>query len=138
MVTADGLLLWLDEELDWPDEEPLDDEPVEDEPVEDELFEDELFEDDVPVDDESSDEDVEGDDVLVDDGLLTVVALDDAVVVAPVEPVAAMTPKARTKVDSVAAAMRRRILLIRAARACSRCRTVSDVLGVWFEGMPAS
>jgi len=76
----------------------------------------------------------------VDDARLAVVPCDDAVVavvVAPVEPVAAMTPKARTKVARVAAAMRRRIVLIRAARACKRCRTVSDVLGVGFEGMRA-
>jgi hypothetical protein len=122
-VTADGLLLWLDD--DPAEDEPADDDPVEDEPLEDESS-DEVVDGDVDVDDEPA-----------DDGLLAVAGWDEAVV-APVEPVAEMTPKARTNVVSVAAAMRFRILRMRAARACRRWRTVSDVLDVGFEGMPAS
>jgi 4-amino-4-deoxy-L-arabinose transferase-like glycosyltransferase len=51
---------------------------------------------------------------------------------APIEPVAAMTPKASAKVASAAAAIRRRILLMRRARARIRSRTT---LEVGFSGM---
>jgi hypothetical protein len=105
VVTADGPVLWPDDELGRLVEEPLAAEAPDDAvglPV-------------LPPWEEAAD-----------------------VVVAPLEPVAAMTPNASTNVAKVAAAIRRRISLMRAARACSRWRTDAGVLGVGFEAMRPS
>ena len=132
-MTAEGPL-WLD----WLDEEPDEDEPEEDEPSdpeedepsdpeedepsepeEDEPSEpDEPLEDEPPVDEEAPDDESSDPDDVV--GLAVVLVRCDAAVaeaLAPSEPLPAMTPNARTKVVSVAAATRRRIVLTRSARA---------------------
>lgn len=77
------------------------------------LEDDDSLEDDVPLDDDDA---AEG-------WLVEVVAAE----LAPIDPVAAMMPNASTKVASAAAAILRRIFLIRAARACMRSRTALEV-----------
>jgi hypothetical protein len=58
---------------------------------------------------------------------------------APMEPVAAMTPKASAKVATATTTTRRRIVRMRRARSRRRSRTRSEVeAGGGVEGMPAS
>jgi hypothetical protein len=139
VVTDDDPELELCEPL---DEEPLDDdEPLDDEPLVDESSEEELS------DEESPDDPLLPEDPLGEEPLSAVLVVDepfDAFVVVAAEleprlPVAAITPNASAKVASAAAVIRRRIILMRWARAARRWRTRSG-----FEarggvgGMPAS
>jgi hypothetical protein len=123
-VTAEPEL-WLDDELwfDEEEEESLDVEPLEVEPLDvDELSLEVAFTV-VPASDWPE-----------------VVCVEPAVAVLPSEPVAAMVPKAITKVASAAATTRRRMIEIRRARARRRSRTRSafGVGGGVVEGMQAS
>ena len=116
--------LWLDDEL-WFDEEEesLDVEPLEVEPLDvDELSLEVAFA------------------VVAVSDWPEVVCVEPAVAVLPSEPVAAMVPKAITKVASAAATTRRRMFEIRRARARRRSRTRSafEVGGGVVEGMQAS
>jgi hypothetical protein len=97
--------------------------------------------------DESSDDPLLPADPLEEEPVSVVVVVDepfDAFVVVAAEleprlPVAAITPKASAKVASAAAVIRRRIILIRWARAARRWRTRSGFeAGGGVEGMPAS
>ncbi|MGZ6644626.1 MAG: hypothetical protein ACXVFT_22705 [Solirubrobacteraceae bacterium] len=68
-----------------------------------------------------------------------VVCVESLAAVLPSEPVAAIVPKAITKVDSAAATTRRRMSEIRRARARRRSRTRSAFgVGGGVEGMPAT
>lgn len=129
MVTDEDPELELCEPLD--DEELLEDEPLDEESSDEELFVEESSEED-PLDEEP---------------LSVVLVVDEpfdafVVVAAEVEPrlpVAAITPKASAKVASAAAVIRRRIILMRWARAARRWRTRSGFeAGGGVEGMPAS
>lgn len=129
MVTDEDPELELCEPLD--DEELLEDEPLDEESSDEELFVEESSEED-PLDEEP---------------LSVVLVLDEpfdafVVVAAEVEPrlpVAAITPNASAKVASAAAVIRRRIILMRWARAARRWRTRSGFeAGAGVEGMPAS
>lgn len=129
MVTDEDPELELCEPLD--DEELLEDEPLDEESSDEELFVDESSEED-PLDEEP---------------LSVVLVVDEpfdafVVVAAEVEPrlpVAAITPNASAKVASAAAVIRRRIILMRWARAARRWRTRSGFeAGGGVEGMPAS
>jgi hypothetical protein len=129
VVTAEEPELELCEPLD--DEELLEDEPLDEESSDEELFVEESSEED-PLDEEP---------------LSVVLVVDEpfdafVVVAAEVEPrlpVAAITPKASAKVASAAAVIRRRIILMRWARAARRWRTRSGFeAGGGVEGMPAS
>jgi hypothetical protein len=97
--------------------------------------------------DESSDDPLLPADPLEEEPVSVVVVVDepfDAFVVVAAEleprlPVAAITPKASAKVASAAAVIRRRIILMRWARATRRWRTRSGFEpGGGVEGMPAS
>jgi hypothetical protein len=112
---------------------------------EDEELLDELEEE--SSEDESSDDPLLPADPLEEEPVSVVVVVDepfDAFVVVAAEleprlPVAAITPKASAKVASAAAVIRRRIILIRWARAARRWRTRSGFeAGGGVEGMPAS
>jgi hypothetical protein len=133
------------------DEELLEDEPLDEEPSDEELFRAESSEEDPLVEesseDESSDDPLAPEDPLDEDPLSVVLVVDEpfdafVVVAAEVEPrfpVAAITPKASAKVASAAAVIRRRIILMRWARAARRWRTRSGFeAGGGVEGMPAS
>lgn len=129
MVTDEDPELELCEPLD--DEELLEDEPLDEESSDEELFVEESSEED-PLDEEP---------------LSVVLVVDEpfdafVVVAAEVEPrlpVAAITPNASAKVASAAAVIRRRIILMRWARAARRWRTRSGFeAGGGVEGMPAS
>jgi hypothetical protein len=74
-------------------------------------------------------------DGVVEATFVTAVLDGVAAVAAPIDPVCQMAPNARAKVAREVAAMRRRIIAIRRARASSRARTV--VCGVSIGGMPA-
>jgi hypothetical protein len=99
---------WLDVELDCFEEEPLED-PLEDEPLEDEPV-DEV---ELPVEEEP----------VV--RLVLACCVEPAEVVAPSDPVPAISPKAIAKVAIAAATTRRRSTRARRARARSRSRTRS-------------
>jgi hypothetical protein len=97
--------------------------------------------------DESSDDPLLPADPLEEEPVSVVVVVDEpfdafVVVAAALEPrlpVAAITPKASAKVASAAAVIRRRITLIRWARAARRWRTRSGFeAGGGVEGMPAT
>jgi hypothetical protein len=127
--------------------EPLvEDEPLDDESSDEELFVEESSEED-PLVVESSDDPLLPEDPLDEEPLSVVLVVDEpfdafVVVAAEVEPrlpVAAITPKASAKVASAAAVIRRRIILMRCARAARRWRTRSGFeAGGGVEGMPAS
>jgi hypothetical protein len=98
-------------------------------------------------DEESSDDPLLPEDPLDDEPVSVVLVVDEpfdafVVVAAEVEPrlpVAAITPKASAKVASAAAVIRRRIILMRWARARRRWRTRSGFeAGGGVEAMPAS
>jgi hypothetical protein len=127
------------------DEELLEDEPLDEESSDEELFVEESSEED-PLVDESSDDPLLPEDPLDEEPLSVVWVVDepfDAFVVVAAEleprlPVAAISPKASAKVASAAAAIRRRIILMRWARAARRWRTRSGFeAGGGVEGMPA-
>jgi hypothetical protein len=139
VVTDEDPELELCEPLE--DAELLEDEPLDEESSDEELFVEESSEED-PLVVESSD-----DPLLPDDPLSVVLVVDEpfdafVVVAAEVEPrlpVAAITPNASAKVASAAAVIRRRIVLMRWARAARRWRTRSGFeAGGGVEGMPAS
>lgn len=99
------------------------------------------------LEEESSDDPLLPEDPLDEEPLSVVLVGDepfDAFVVVAAEleprlPVAAITPKASAKVASAAAVIRRRIILMRWARAARRWRTRSGLeAGGGVEGMPAS
>jgi hypothetical protein len=98
------------------------------------------------LEDESSDDPLLPEDPLDEEPLSVVLVVDEPfdafVVVAEVEPrlpVAAITPKASAKVASAAAVIRRRIIVMRWARARRRWRTRSGFeAGGRVEAMPAS
>jgi hypothetical protein len=99
------------------------------------------------LDEESSDDPLLPEDPLDDEPVSVVLVVDEpfdafVVVAAEVEPrlpVAAITPKASAKVASAAAVIRRRIILMRWARARRRWRTRSGFeAGGGVEAMPAS
>jgi hypothetical protein len=96
---------------------------------------------------ESSDDPLLPEDPLDDEPLSVVLVVDEpfdvfvvvAAELAPRLPVAAITPKARAKVASAAAVIRRRIIRMRWARAARRWRTRSGFeAGGGVEDMPAS
>jgi hypothetical protein len=110
-----------------------------------ELWDDEELLDE--LEEESSDDALLPEDPLGEEPLSAVLVVDepfDAFVVVAAEleprlPVAAITPKASAKVASAAAVIRRRIILMRWARAARRWRTRSGLeAGGGVEGMPAS
>jgi hypothetical protein len=125
VVTAEPELwfddeLWLDEEVEPLDVEPLEVESLDVEPLEVESLDVALAV--VPVSDWPE-----------------VVCVEPVVAVLPSDPVAAIVPKAMAKVASAAATTRRRMIEIRRARARRRSRTRSGLeVGGGVEGMRAS
>jgi hypothetical protein len=125
VVTAEPELwfddeLWLDEEVEPLDVEPLEVESLDVEPLEFESLDVALAV--VPVSDWPE-----------------VVCVESVVAVLPNDPLAAIVPKAMANVASAAATTRRRMIEIRRARARRRSRTRSGLeAGGGVEGMRAS
>jgi hypothetical protein len=130
VVTAEPEL-WFDDEL-WLDEEaePLDVEPLDVEPLEVESLDVE------PLEFESLDVALA---VVPVSDWPEVVCVESVVAVLPNDPLAAIVPKAMANVASAAATTRRRMIEIRRARARRRSRTRSGLeVGGGVEGMRAS